>query len=30
MIKEKLGWSPMQSLRVGIEKTYEWIRSRYE
>jgi len=30
LIKEKLGWSPMQSLRVGIEKTYEWIRSRYE
>ena len=30
MIKEKLGWSPMQPLKVGIEKTYKWIRSRYE
>ena len=30
MIKEKLGWSPMQPLRVGIEKTYKWIRNRYE
>ena len=25
MIKEKLGWSPMQPLKVGIEKTYKWI-----
>ena len=30
MIKEKLGWSPMQPLKVGIEKTYKWIMSRYE
>jgi nucleoside-diphosphate-sugar epimerase len=22
---EKVGWEPTQSLRVGIEKTYEWI-----
>jgi len=25
LIKEKLGWSPTQPLRVGIEKTYKWI-----
>jgi len=25
LIKEKLGWSPTQPLRVGIEKTYRWI-----
>ena len=30
LIKEKLSWSPTQPLRVGIKKTYEWIRSRYE
>ena len=30
MIKEKLGWCPTQPLRVGIEKTYKWIWSRYE
>ena len=28
MIKEKLGWSPTQPLRVGIEKTYKWIESQ--
>jgi nucleoside-diphosphate-sugar epimerase len=25
LIKEKLGWSPIQPLRVGIKHTYEWI-----
>jgi nucleoside-diphosphate-sugar epimerase len=25
LIRDKLGWSPMQSLEVGIKKTYEWI-----
>jgi nucleoside-diphosphate-sugar epimerase len=25
LIKEKLGWSPKQSLRDNIKKTYEWI-----
>ena len=25
LIKEKLGWSPTQPLRIGIEKTYRWI-----
>jgi nucleoside-diphosphate-sugar epimerase len=28
LIKEKLGWSPTQPLRVGIEKTYKWISSQ--
>ena len=28
LIKEKLGWSPTQPLRVGIEKTYKWIESQ--
>ncbi|MAG26618.1 NAD-dependent dehydratase [Candidatus Pacearchaeota archaeon] len=28
LIKEKLNWYPTQSLRVGIEKTYEWIESQ--
>ena len=26
MIKEKLGWCPTQPLRVGIKKTYGWIK----
>ena len=26
LIKEKLGWSPTQPLRIGIEKTYKWIK----
>jgi len=26
LIKEKLGWGPTQPLRVGIKKTYEWIK----
>jgi len=25
LIEEKLGWRPSQSLREGLEKTYEWI-----
>lgn len=25
LIKEKLGWTPSQTLRQGLEKTYEWI-----
>jgi GDP-D-mannose 3', 5'-epimerase len=25
LIEEKLGWRPSQSLRKGLEKTYEWI-----
>lgn len=25
LIVEKLGWAPSQPLRVGIEKTYDWI-----
>jgi len=25
LIREKLGWAPSQTLRAGLEKTYEWI-----
>lgn len=25
LIQEKLGWAPSQSLRAGMEKTYDWI-----
>jgi len=25
LIAEKLGWAPSQSLKTGLEKTYEWI-----
>jgi nucleoside-diphosphate-sugar epimerase len=25
LIQEKLGWAPSQTLRAGLEKTYEWI-----
>lgn len=25
LIKQKLGWAPSQPLKVGMEKTYEWI-----
>lgn len=25
LIAERLGWAPSQSLRAGLEKTYEWI-----
>jgi GDP-D-mannose 3',5'-epimerase len=28
MIKETLGWQPSQSLRQGLEKTYQWIESQ--
>lgn len=30
LIQEKLGWSPNYSLKIGIEKTYEWIKSQVE
>jgi nucleoside-diphosphate-sugar epimerase len=30
LINFELSWSPIQPLKVGIEKTYKWIRSRYE
>jgi GDP-D-mannose 3',5'-epimerase len=30
LIKEKTGWEPRQPLRVGIEKTYEWIKTQIE
>jgi GDP-D-mannose 3', 5'-epimerase len=28
LIKETLGWTPSQSLRFGLEKTYKWIQSQ--
>mgnify|MGYP001183589380 FL=1 len=28
LIKEKLGWSPTQLLKVGIKKTYSWINKQ--
>ena len=28
LIKEKLGWNPVQPLKVGIEKTYKWIKNQ--
>ena len=28
LIKERLGWAPSQSLRAGLEKTYEWIEAQ--
>lgn len=28
LIKERLGWAPSQSLRVGLEKTYAWIEQQ--
>lgn len=28
LIKEVLGWSPVQPLRVGIEKLYNWIKQQ--
>jgi nucleoside-diphosphate-sugar epimerase len=28
LIREKLGWSPSLSLKVGISKTYEWINEQ--
>lgn len=30
LIREKLGWEPTQLLKVGIEKTYEWIKEQVE
>ena len=30
LIKEKLGWKPTQLLKVGMEKTYEWIKEQVE
>ena len=29
LIYEKLGWEPTLSLKTGISKTYDWIKSRY-
>jgi GDP-D-mannose 3',5'-epimerase len=28
LIKERLGWAPSQTLRAGLEKTYEWIEAQ--
>jgi GDP-D-mannose 3', 5'-epimerase len=28
LIKEKLGWSPSQSLRIGLERTYTWVEQQ--
>ena len=28
LIKQELGWEPSQPLRVGMETTFEWIRSQ--
>ena len=30
LIEELLGWSPSQSLRDGMEKTYNWIAKKVE
>ena len=30
MIKMVLGWEPDTPLRVGLKKTYDWIKSQYE
>jgi len=30
LIKEKLGWSSTQPLRVGIKKTYKWIKNQLD
>ena len=30
MIREKLGWTPSQPLRKGMEETYAWINARVE
>jgi nucleoside-diphosphate-sugar epimerase len=29
-IKQVLGWEPDTSLRIGMEKTYNWIKQQYE
>ena len=30
LYREKLGWEPSQPLKVGIEKTYNWIKEQVE
>ncbi len=30
LIQEKLGWKPVQPLRVGIERTYAWINDQVQ
>jgi len=30
LIKEKLDWAPSQPLKVGVEKTYAWIKSEID
>ena len=30
MIKEKLGWAPSISIRVGLRQTYDWIKSQID
>jgi nucleoside-diphosphate-sugar epimerase len=30
LIQEKLGWAPSNSLRAGLEKTYEWIERQVQ
>ena len=30
LIREKLGWSPSQPLRVGMEKTFHWINEKVQ
>jgi len=28
LYKQHMGWEPSQSLRIGMEKTYEWINKQ--
>lgn len=30
LIKEKLGWAPSLPLKVGLAKTYAWIKQQVE
>lgn len=30
LIKEKLGWAPSQPLKVGLEKTFQWIKEQVD
>ena len=30
LIQEKLGWKPVQPLRVGVERTYAWINEQVQ
>jgi GDP-D-mannose 3', 5'-epimerase len=30
LYREKMGWAPSQSLRVGMEKTFAWIKTQSE